>query len=78
MQGQELNKMFDEVLQNLNVDFSIKETNFKHVFATNKHCCDCSPYITITDENNKIDLHSSKVLPDGKPQGYFEDKTLVH
>lgn len=57
-QMQELTNLFDEVLEGLNIDYSIKETDFRHVFSTKKVIGDStklsSPYMSVKDENDKL------------------------
>jgi len=62
----------------LNIDYSIKETNFKHVFAENTILKDStklsSPYMSVKDENDKLmtDKQESYIFPDGRAQGELE------
>lgn len=80
----DLHALFDEVLDSLNIGYSIKETDFKHVFKDNKITGDitrlCSPYMIVRDENDKVALDASTgwVLPDGRAPGYAEDQALKH
>ena len=80
----ELAQLFDEVLEGLNIDYSIKETDFKHVFAENKVLGDSSklssPYLSVKDANDLLltDSQEAFLLPDGQPQDRLEARTLEH
>lgn len=82
MLPEDLHALFDDVLDSLNIGYSIKETDFKHVFKDNKITGGngklCSPYISVKDENDKVALDPSIacVLPDGRAPGYAEDRAL--
>ena len=54
---QNLCTLFDSVMENLSIDYCIKETDFRHIFNDNKILKDSkqmsSPYMNVFDENDK-------------------------
>lgn len=70
------------MLEGLNIDYSIKETDFRHVFAPNKVLSDStllsSPYMSVKDQNDRLltGKQEAYVLPDGRPQDQLEAVTL--
>ena len=71
---------FDSMLEQLQVEQGIKESNFHHVFNSDKILGNDSqsPYMQVNDENDKVVLTTDKcfVLPDGQATGVVEQKTL--
>ena len=71
---------FDSMLEQLQVEQGIKESNFHHVFNPDKILGNDSqsPYMQVNDENDKVVLTTDKcfVLPDGQATGMVEHKTL--
>lgn len=71
-------------MEGLNIDYSIKETDFKHVFAENKVLGPASklssPYLSVKDANDVLltDKQEAFLLPDGQPQDQLEARTLEH
>jgi hypothetical protein len=80
-EAEALDPLFADVLESLNIDYSIKETDFKHVFSPDKVLDDkkamASPYVSVKNENDRL-LTGEEVwrLPDGRAQGHLEAATL--
>lgn len=59
--------MFEEMFQSLTIEHAIKETDFKHLFNSNKVVnAKTSPYMQVKDENDSIMTgKDAQKLPDG-------------
>lgn len=72
-------EMFDNMFESLQIEHAIQETDFKHIFNTDKinKELNSSPYMEVKDENDKIMAgEDAFLLPDGCPQGKVEQSTL--
>jgi len=73
--------VFDSLMEKLQIEHSVLETDFRHVFSNDVVLKDpeqkSSPYMEVKNENDRIDVGASAYrLPDGKPQGATEHATL--
>ena len=54
---QDVGTLFDSVMENLSIDYCVKETDFKHIFSSNKVLENSkqmsSPYMNVFDENDQ-------------------------
>ena len=56
-------------MENLSIDYCIKETDFKHIFNSNKvmDSSKQSPYMFVFNENDKVQTNKQAfVFPDGQ------------
>ena len=73
--------VFDSLMEKLQIEHSILETDFRHVFNDDCVLSDpeqkSSPYMEVKNENDRIHTGTGAyLLPDGKPQGATEQATL--
>lgn len=75
-----MNSAFMSVMDALQIEHSLVETDFKHEFLDDKvQDVKSSPYMEVKSENDKLKLtNGAYKLPDGKAQDATEKKTLEH
>lgn len=79
---EEMGSFFDDALQNLRLEHSLVETDYKHQFKEQNGCDESiksSPYMIVKSENDKIKLAGDLGVfkfGDGQAQDHLEKQTL--